>query len=256
MNKDRFKIIAVLIFLSLFLIFLDRFGKLDFITFPMRRVFAPVQNLYNDVFELVIAPYQFVKFVRLGEERIKQLEKKNLELSYALQENLSLKEENSNLRKQLGTDFSKFHVLLPAKVLGISRLMEIETIDNTRVKVGQAVVYLGNYVGKIEKTGWGIAYVQLATDPSSKVAAKTPNAAGIVTGEFSSGVTFDKIAKSETISEDDLVVTSGLGGAIPQGLILGKVLKIKQSNDELFSQALIETQVDIRKLTMVYIVMD
>ena len=250
------RLALVLIGISTLLIIFDRAGKLNAYSFPVRRILSPLQQIYNGLLDMVTAPVSFFQFVQSGEQRIIDLENKNLVLTSQVQKLKVLQEENSDLKKQLGVYFFRSRILLPAKVLGIGRNLEIEIADNSKLRPGQAVVYLDNYVGQITKTGWGIAFVKLVSDPDSRVAAKSPNASGVVTGEFSFGVTLDKVAKSETFFLGEFVVTSGLEGSIPPGLMIGKIDRIEPTPNDLFQRATLSLQYDIKKLRNVYVVID
>lgn len=254
--KKKAKLITILIGICLFLIFLDSSGKLNFISFPLRRILSPFQQIYNWAFDTVTSPISYFQFVQSGEKRLSQLEEKNLALLGQVQRMKDLESENLDLKQQLGADFTKNQILLPAKILGVGRSLEVEIDSSSQVKPGQAVVYLNNYIGQVQKVGWGIAYVKMAADPDSRVPAKSANATGVVTGEFSSGVTFDKVAKSETVVPGELVQTSGLEGTIPPDLILGKVEKIEPTGNELFQRASLNVLYDLKKIHTVYVVIN
>lgn len=242
--------IAIIVFI------LDRAAALDGVTYPLRRILSPVQTLSSGVYDLILSPVRMVSFMRSGEQRIKFLEQRNLELLTQVSEDASLRAENADLRKQLGADVSKAHLLEPAKVLGVERYLEFQINDAGKTKVGQTVVYLDNYVGKIIKTGQGIGYVQLVTDPDSKIPVKTDNASGIALEQFYSDVLFDKVSKSDTLNVDDNVVTSGTGGITEPGLSVGKVAKIVPSSDDLFQKAQLLLNFKSGDLKEVYIIID
>jgi len=254
-NKN-IQLTIVLLALSICVIFLDRGGKLETPAFLLRKIFSPAQYLSNSIVETVSSPVRFVQFVQSGENRISELEKRSLNLAKLENENEKLKNENSDLKKQLGVVTSRAHLLLAANVLGISRYMEIDSGLGDKVKPGQAVVYLDNYVGEIVKTNFGISLVRLVPDPESKVAAKTMSASGIVTGEFASGINLSRVAKSETISVGESVSTSGLGGKIPSDLIIGKIESLEPGSNELFQGAIITPLFNVKKLKNVYIIID
>ena len=58
------------------------------------------------------------------------------------------------------------------------------------------------------------------------------------------------------ISENELVMTSGLGGNFPPDLIVGRVTQIEQSASELFQEAEVRPAVDFDHLEIVLIITD
>ena len=255
MKNNKYAILIFFFCLSLLIFWLDQSSRLDSLSYPLRKILAPAQVLSSSLFDLVRSPIRTVSFLRSGEQRIKYLEQRNLELISQVQEVKDLRSENKDLRKQLGAGVSKFHLLEAGKVLGIERYLEFQ-VNNPTVKVGQSVVYLDNYVGRVVKIGQGIGYVQLVTDPDSKVPAKTDSATGLVFGQFFSDIIFDKVSKSDALTVDDNVLTSGAGGITAPDLVLGRVTKIIPSSDDLFQKAQLTSNIKMFDLKEIYIIVD
>lgn len=242
--------------LSLVIVFIDQSQKLDSVTYRLRRILAPVQVIGNLVSGTVLAPLNYFQFVHSGEMRIKYLEQRNLELQAQVQEIDRLREENADLTKQLGVDVSKSHLLLPARVLGIDKFLEFQLTGSGTIQQGQTAVYLDNYIGKLVRADQGIGFVELATDPDSKVPAKTDSASGLVSGQFFSNLLLDRVSKSDTINVGDTVTTSGIGGSASPDLVLGKITKILPSADQLFQRAEVTPVVKVNDLKLIYIITD
>ncbi len=253
--KSRIKLITVFIFLSVSLMLLDRSGKIDFLTYPARKVLIPLQLLYIGAQEKLVEPVHFVQFIRSGEERIKYLENKNLELFTQTSQVAVLKRENDDLRRQLGTDLSKTHSLAAIKILGVNRYLEFET-NSTRVKRSHSVVYVNNLIGRVTKINSGIGFIQLLSDSESHIPVKTDTATGVLTGEFSTGLVLDKVNKTEILTAGQVVVTSGLDENMPQGLVVGKIDKILSSADSLFQRALVKPLIDGKTLKTAFVIVD
>lgn len=80
------------------------------------------------------------------------------------------------------------------------------------------------------------ARVRLITDQSSGVAAmlQQSRATGIVRGSLEGNLTLDFISKETTVRPGDVVVTSGLGGVYPKGLIIGNVTAVHRTPSDLY----------------------
>ena len=194
---------------------------------------------------------------------------------FAAQENKALKEqvgqllsENANLRKEVAETqallFQEKHLdpstynLLPARPIGLSRYLKIDKGSNSGIKAGQAVVFEDNYVGKVVNVSPAASNIQLLEDPDSKVAAFSQNiegkAKGVLLGQFGTEVLLDKILHEEKISVGDLVYSEGTEGFLPRGLILGRVSKVLERENEVFKQAKVQPIFDIRDLELVFVI--
>ncbi|MBI2086374.1 rod shape-determining protein MreC [Candidatus Daviesbacteria bacterium] len=196
---------------------------------------------------------------------------------FAAQENKALKEqvgqllsENANLRKEVAEtqallsqqqylDPSTYN-LLPARPNGLSRYLKIDKGSNSGIKIGQAVVFEDNYVGKVVNVSPAASNIQLLEDPDSKVAAFSQNiegkAKGVLLGQFGTEVLLDKILHEEKISVGDLVYSEGTEGFLPRGLILGRVNKVLERENEVFKQAKVQPIFDIRDLELVFVIVE
>jgi len=54
---------------------------------------------------------------------------------------------------------------------------------------------------------------------------------------------------------DGLLITSGIGGTFPSGIMLGRILQIRQKDVEVFQEALIEPAADLRNLERIYVLL-
>lgn len=197
------------------------------------------------------------------------------EARFAAQENKALKEqiakllsENSLYRKKLAEAQSLLsqqehldpttYKLIPAHPIGISRYLKIDKGTNSGLKLNQAVVVNDNYVGKIIRSESQTANVLLLSDPDSKVAAFSQGlegkAKGILIGQFSTEILLDKILHEEKINIGDLVYTDGTEGFLPRGLILGRVTKVLEQPTQVFKQAKVLPNFDIRDMELVYVI--
>lgn len=194
---------------------------------------------------------------------------------FAAQQNLALKEqvgqllsENANLRKRLAEaeaqvsqeqhlDPSTYN-LVPSRPIGLARFLKIDQGSKAGVKLGQAVVFNDNLVGKIVAVSEKGANVQLLSDPDSKVAAFSQGlegkAKGLLVGQFGTDILLDKILHEEKVNVGDLVYSEGTEGNLARGLILGRVSQVLQRENEVFKQAKIQPVFDIRDLELVFVI--
>lgn len=196
---------------------------------------------------------------------------------FAAQENVALKAqlgdillENSNLRQNLAetqalvdqqASFSpQTYNLIAARPIGLSRYLLIDKGANDAVKVGKAVVFKNNLLGKIVTVSPKSATVQLITDPDFKLSAfslnKDGKARGIVSGQFGTYLLMDKILHSEPVEKNDLIYSEGLESYLPRGLILGLVTEVVEEQNQVFKQAKAASVFVASNLDLVFVVSD
>lgn len=238
-----------------------------------------------DVFRILNLPKQFLSYltnpISFGLYQTNQNIGRQFyfifEARFAAKENKALKEqigklfsENSQLRKKLAEAQSllsqvqhldpQTYNLISVHPIGIGRYLKIDKGANSGLKLNQSVVVNDNYVGKISKIEAQTANVQLLSDPQSKVAAFSQGlegkAKGILIGQFSTDILLDKILHEEKISVGDLVYTDGTEGYLPRGLILGRVTQVLEQPTQVFKQAKVVPNFDIRDMELVYVIAD
>ena len=121
---------------------------------------------------------------------------------------------------------------------------------------GMAVISDGFLIGRIYAVDEHSSIVRLLTDPLSAIPVSVQNTGttGIANGQIGYGLSMEKIPQGEKITKGDTVVTSGLGGEIPRGLIVGTVEKITRQENSLFVTADIMPSADLASLSRLIII--
>jgi rod shape-determining protein MreC len=246
----------IFLFLSLAVLFLDKRGLLDgpreagqVFALPARYALVSVRRRAEDFFSLLT-------FWRSGEARIKNLELRIGELTAAKNEAERLQKENDELRKQLGVKPLLARKLLPARVLGGGRFLEIGVGRSEGVSSGMAVIYLDNFLGRVVQTTPRVSLVRLPTDPESRIPVKVGPARGLVTGQYNFSIMLDRVAQNEEISPEARVETSGEGESALAGLTIGKIEKVVSSETDVFQRATVIPMVNYARLETVFVVLN
>jgi rod shape-determining protein MreC len=97
--------------------------------------------------------------------------------------------------------------------------------------------------------------VTLITDSTSAIPSEVSgkNVIGITKGVIGNGLQLDQVPQSEEVLKDDLIITSGLGGELPKGIILAKVGEIQKVSGSIFQQIELLPMVDFAKISKVMI---
>lgn len=191
-----------------------------------------------------------------------ELEQQINELSFENARLQSAKAENQTLRRALNFQEDQTYNTIPAEVqimdpTGFSQTIIIDKGDVHGVVLGQAVAAApGLLVGRITKIYRTTSEVTLITDPATTISAEVTEtgARGLVRGEHGISLVLDLVTQNEVIKSGDKLITSGLAGDFPRGLLVGEINSIKSSSSELFQQAFVSPAADLKNLNMVFVI--
>jgi rod shape-determining protein MreC len=124
------------------------------------------------------------------------------------------------------------------------------------VRKGLAVVTPLGVVGQVVAVTARTAKVLLLTDPNSgvDVLVQRTRARGIVSGSLDNGTILKYVKRSEDIQEGDRLVTSGLDGVFPKGVVVGAVTKVRKQTLGLFQHIEVIPAVNLGRTEEVLIV--
>lgn len=127
--------------------------------------------------------------------------------------------------------------------------------DGIRVEMG--VIMPTGIVGQIVRTAGATSIALLAIDPNVAVTGVVQRTRdeGIVQGTSQGLVRMKYIPPLSSVKKGDAVITSGLTGGFPRGVLIGEVSRVEESEDGLFQTAEIAPAVQFRQLDEVLIVL-
>jgi rod shape-determining protein MreC len=135
-----------------------------------------------------------------------------------------------------------------------SCLLDKGSVDG--VSKGMAVVTPLGVVGQVVAVTPRTAKVLLLTDPNSgvDVFVQRTRARGIVSGSLDNGTIMKYVKRTEDIQEGDRLVTSGLDGVFPKGIVVGAVTKVRKQTLGLFQSIEVLPAVSLARTEEVLIV--
>lgn len=234
----------------------------DTVGWVQSAVHAPVRFVTNAIsnIEDFTNTYEENKVLR---EQLAQ----NKGLIYEVQE---LREENEELRELIGeTESIRDYEPIQATVIARSpeRWLEQVTINKGEkdgVQPNMVVMTAEGMVGVIQSTSKLTSTVQLLTgfDPYNRMSAMVSREGdndifGMIEeyDEEKEMLLFRIIEESDkNIEEEDLVVSSGMGGTFPAGLVIGEVKEVGTDQYGLTKTAYIEPAADMYQLNQVIVV--
>ena len=150
---------------------------------------------------------------------------------------------------------------LAARVIGRSasnwyRGVVLNKGEKDGVAVEMGVITPAGVVGNIVKVASSTSIALLITDPNVAVTGLVQRTRdeGIVQGTAEGYVRMKYIPPLAAVKEGDAVVTSGLTGGFPRGLLIGQVLRVEEREGDLFLTAQVAPVVDFGKLEEVLII--
>ncbi len=177
----------------------------------------------------------------------------------------SLEQENTDLREQLQFARRLNRQLIPCEVIARDIAGWWQTVRLNRgtaegIQPNMAVITPDGLAGKTTEVSPRMADVILISDRGSKVSARIARTGsfGVVTGQ---GLTvsgqvvcrMDFINKNTPVFVGDEVVTSGLGGVFPKGLLIGYIESVHADDSGLFQWADVIPKADLGTLTYVFV---
>ena len=189
------------------------------------------------------------------------LARENAALRQRLAADAETRRDNELLRRQLGLDVAAAPKQVAAEVVAFEpasyrQFITINKGSKAGLKAGQAALSEGVLAGVLTDVQPDTAKIRLVTDPEFKLTAKDQDtgALGIVQGQLGSGLTMDKIGQTETVHPGDTVTTSGLGGQVPSGLLIGQIQSVAAQGNAVFQSARLATELKPSSLRFVFVV--
>jgi rod shape-determining protein MreC len=123
---------------------------------------------------------------------------------------------------------------------------------------GMPVVTDQGLVGTVVETTCCSSKIRLITDPDSAVNARlqVSRDEGQAVGLFGGGLELQFLSQQAEVRPGDLVLTSGLGAAYPQGLVLGSVSAVQRQDYEVQQKASLTPAVDFNRLEIVLVIIN
>lgn len=207
-------------------------------------------GIFHDYFDLVGVQRENARLrAELAREetqraRLAELEAENLHLSVMLElkQALALGSAAANV---IGGDAS-----------GLARTLVLAGGADQGFEAGMAVLSTEGVVGKLIAVGPSSSRVLLINDHNSALDAfdQRSRVRGIVAGVVDDGLVMKYVDRSEEVKSGDTIVTSGLDGIFPRGLLVGEVTAVVREGPGLFLTVNIAPAADFRRLEQVLVI--
>lgn len=168
--------------------------------------------------------------------------------------------ETQRLERLLAMRQASRAEFLTARVVGKDATNWFKTILLDRgslegIRRNQPVLAPDGLVGRVVEVTPSSARVQLLTDPVSAVGGliQRTRVTGIVSGNLGAGARVRYLPLMADVAVGDEVLTSGMGGVFPKGILIGRITSVERKSGALFQEATLQSAVDLSRLEEVLI---
>lgn len=172
-----------------------------------------------------------------------------------------LRLENERLRALLDFKERFQYQGIAARVIGsdpgaLSRTMILNRGSDHGVQEGMAVLSTHGVVGKVFQVDGGRARVLLVNDINSRVDAvvQRSRARAIAAGTLAGDLILKFLARRQNLQVGDVLISSGMDGVFPSGVIVGVVESIDKNPNLVLEEAVIRPAVDFDSVEEVFVV--
>lgn len=220
---------------------------------PVQALESAVSNeassFVHDYFDLVGVRQENVRLKR----ELAQLESQRAHMTELEVENRHLS-DLLELKEALDMPAVAANVI-GADAGGLERTLVVSDGSRDGLRRDMPVVSTEGVVGRLILVSPEASRVLLINDHNSALDAldQRSRARGIVAGVVDDGLTMKYVDRTEDIKPGDAIVSSGVDGIFPRGLLVGRVARVSQEGPGLFLNVEVSPAVDFRKLEQVLI---
>ncbi len=163
--------------------------------------------------------------------------------------------ENNRLKKLLGFKTARSYKSTPAQVIGRdpsnwTSVIYINKGSDDGIKKYMAVSAARGLVGRVIEAGSSTAKIMFLTDPDSRIGVVVQRTRhdGLLYGTLSRQCQMVYLSLNADVWPGDVVVSSGLGGSIPGGIMVGTIEDVFVDKSGLYQAAIVKLAVDLSRV--------
>jgi rod shape-determining protein MreC len=222
---------------------------------------APLASMITASFRDLVGVWKRYIFLIGLEDENGQLKRDNALLKQEINRYREGYLEGIRLQQLLALKEKSKHHTVAAMVIGRDQASIMKTIlinkgTSHGLRLDLPVIADQGVVGRIVETSANVSRILLLIDENSNTDAliQENRIQGILQGAASFGCSLKYVPKTETVTVGSIVVTSGLSGLFPKGLLLGVVKNVEKTDSGLFQKIDVTPFVDFSKLEEVIVI--
>jgi rod shape-determining protein MreC len=266
-RNRRILVLILLLFISFILMGVSqsritiRFKSVAYgVVYPFQFVGVRSITLVKEFFSSIEKNKQLKQELAQVKKMLEQYEQSQYEYE-------EIKRENKRLRNLIGIQSDMEYETVIAEIVAKSPQNYYKTLivnrgKNSGIEKWMPVVAYQNetrcVVGKVIDVQQFSARIQPLIDQSSYIGVMLMESrySGILQGQslVSDNCLMQYVDRRAEISYGDLVITSGMGGVFPKGIIIGEIVSVSKKQYGVFQEAIVKPVVDYGRLEEVYII--
>ena len=258
---------AVIIILTLFSYIKKQNGSISLLNQMAATVAYPFEQTAQFIITRTSGSSQYIADIYNVYDQNRALKRENLDLKKQLVSQTEIDSENIRLRKLV--EMKKSNVFTKSKIGNViafdiqaySKTLVIDLGVHDGIGLNMPVIVNEGLVGAISEVYSNSSRVRLLVSPDMSFSATVQrfDARTFALGQGVSGtennIQLDNIPQNIDIVKGDRVVTRGLGGMFPKGLLIGEVVEISDTSGYLHT-ARVKPAVNIYSLEQVLVITD
>jgi len=226
---------------------------------PLFGISSASQNLAGKAGNAVVPRAELLR-------ELDQIHKENEQLKFQARQSAEILRENEQLRRQVGFAQNTPWKLKAVRVVGRDpanwwRSLHVDAGSRDGLRVDLPVITTDGLVGRVATVALTRSQVLLVGDPKCGVSAlvqDTRDQGVLVPGAVGLDhtiTTLTYLPRSSTIKAGQTVLTSGVGGVFPKGIVIGTVIDTRPAATDLYTEARVKLAVDSGKLENAWVIL-
>ncbi len=210
--------------------------------------FQDIEDIKRTYKENKVLKARLDEYVELS-VKVKDLEKENEELRDILKKKVDMRDYNPEQATVIERNPDKWQ-----------DVVSIDKGAQQGIKKDMAVVTAKGLIGKVKNVSQFTSTVELLssanrTNRISAVVEEDTRIFGLIEGydKEKQALLFTKIPSDAKVEKKQIVVTSGLGGIFPKGLVIGKVIEVTPDEYGLTQTAYVKPAADLNDISHVMV---
>lgn len=271
LKKKGIKLGVIVLAVVLLVVFSARAlnGRAGFLQSAASRIRTPVQKAATALTDWLEGVYGYLYEY---DQLVAEVESLRAQLSEAQEEaraGADARDENDRFRELLGylekhSDFdTEASKIVSWNASNWTSSFTIGKGSDNGIELGDAVITeYGVLVGRVSELGESWATVNTVIDVDTSVGALVGDdgAAGVVVGNYAlmqrGALKLTYMTEGTQMFVGDMITTSGMGGAFPQGIEIGTVTSVQTEAGGQTEYGIVEPSCDLSALVQVFVITD
>ena len=243
-------------------IYRHRQGQTGWVDEWFLEIIGKVQSFSSHTAKTVTGVWNHYLYLVQTAHENEHLKKEVQKLRQKLVQLEELRIENEKLKAHLGFRQSLPYKMVAAYVIGWDSseeyfVLRIDKGKKDGIQRGMGVISLDGVVGRVYRVSSSFSEIRTIVDPQSRIDVMTQYARtrGVLRGQASVfSCLLEYISRDVPLQIHEAVLTSGLQGIFPKGILVGHIRQIESDPSQVVKTVTVTPSVDFYRLEEVWVV--